>query len=233
MTAAMKAPTQDAIQDATKNATKNAKKDAMTDSPPPTRHLDLGCGAIPRNPYRRAQVFGVDISPPPAGQVAQGATVVQANLALQGIPFPDAHFDSVSAYDFIEHMPRVLAAADGQGLRLPFIELMNEISRVLKPGGLFYALTPAYPAAVAFADPTHVNVITAQSHIYFTGPQPLGRIYGFRGQFELRRADWVVYRDALDPGARLDASQRLRRFLYRVKNKYSYLAWEFARAPVG
>ena len=33
-------------------------------SPPPaaaSRHLDLGCGTKPRNPYRRTELHGVDI----------------------------------------------------------------------------------------------------------------------------------------------------------------------------
>lgn len=196
----------------------------------PTRHLDLGCGAVPRNPYRRDQVFGVDIS---TSVSSAQATIVTANLALQPIPFPDAHFDSVSAYDFIEHVPRVLAAADGSGLRFPFIELMNEVSRVLRPGGLFYALTPAYPAAEAFVDPTHVNVIAGQTHRYFVGPQPLGRMYGFRGQFTLRRAQWVVYVDAVDPLASLTLQQRWRHLRHRLKRKLSYLAWEFERSAAG
>jgi hypothetical protein len=28
-----------------------------------TRHLDLGCGPVPRNPYKQDELFGVDIAP--------------------------------------------------------------------------------------------------------------------------------------------------------------------------
>lgn len=199
-------------------------------APTPTRHLDLGCGAIPRNPYRRDEVFGIDLGSAHSSG-ASGATIVSANLATQAIPFADAAFDSVSAYDFLEHVPRVLSDGNGTGVRFPFIELMNEISRVLAPGGLFYALTPAYPAPEAFVDPTHVNILTARSHLYFVGPNPLGRMYGFQGHFILRHAQPVVYRDALDPTATLNWQQQLRRLRYRLKSKFSYLAWEFERAP--
>jgi SAM-dependent methyltransferase len=192
-----------------------------------TRHLDLGCGSVPRNPYQRDQLFGVDIS---AQASSERATIVKANLALEPIPFADAHFDSVSAYDFIEHVPRVLNAPSGDGLCLPFIELMNEISRVLKPGGLLYALTPAYPSADAFVDPTHVNVIAEKSHLYFVGAEPLGRMYGFKGHFLLRKAHWVVYKDAVDPLAPSGIRQWWRYWRHKLKGKVRYIVWEFERA---
>ena len=41
-----------------------------------------------------------------------------------------------------------------------FIDSMNEVYRVLKSNGKFYALTPFYPKPEAFQDPTLVNIIT-------------------------------------------------------------------------
>ena len=68
---------------------------------------------------------------------------------------------------------------------------------------MFYALTPAWPHAEAFVDPTHVNIITEQTHEYFCGNEPLGRMYGFNGRFEARRTGWVNLFDAYNavPGA--------------------------------
>jgi SAM-dependent methyltransferase len=146
----------------------------------PDRHLDLGCGEVPRNPYSRSQVCGVDVRP----LAAHGSFEYRiANLFLDPIPYGDDNFGSVSAYDFIEHVPRILPTPDGRSTTFPFIRLMNEIWRVLAPGGRFYALTPAYPNAEAFTDPTHVNIITEQTHTYFCGDEPLGRMYGFNGSF--------------------------------------------------
>jgi SAM-dependent methyltransferase len=176
------------------------------------RHLDLGCGKFPRNPYGRGELCGIDVRPAPAGL---GFDYRVANLSLQPIPYGDGAFASVSAYDFIEHVPRLLATADGRTV-FPFVELMNEVWRVLVPGGRFYALTPAYPHLEAFTDPTHVNVITAQTHEYFCGPQPLGRMYGFTGEFKVLRAQWVRALDAYAEMPGLNERHRPRTGLKRL-----------------
>ena len=193
-------------------------------------HLDLGCGPVPRNPYRHDLVFGVDLAP----SVAQAEIEIRrANLAIDPIPYDDSRFDSVSAFDFLEHIPRLLPLASGTGTRFPFVELMNEVSRVLRSGGLFYALTPCHPSEAAFSDPTHVNVMTAKTHRYFTGDQPLGRMYGFTGTFALRRAEWGVHKDSLDPSSSLTFSQRFRRLNHRFHGKFSHVIWEFECAKPG
>ncbi|MBK9624661.1 MAG: hypothetical protein IPO38_08895 [Rhodocyclaceae bacterium] len=33
-----------------------------------TRHLDIGCGSTPRNPYQRTEAHGVDIAPASANR---------------------------------------------------------------------------------------------------------------------------------------------------------------------
>lgn len=191
-----------------------------------TRHLDLGCGSTPRNPYRHDELHAVDIAP--SGAV-DPQRFRQANLSLEPIPHPDATFDSISAFDFLEHVPRVLPTADGRGTRFPFIELMDEIHRVLKPGGRFYALTPAYPADEAFSDPTHVNVLTEQTWRYFCGDAPLARMYGFRGRFELLRNERALYPDAFEPLVPLTWKRRWRRRRLAARGALTHLMWEFRR----
>ena len=188
-----------------------------------SKHLDLGCGPVPRNPYRRRQLFGVDIAP----SSSTDAEIRRANLAIEPIPFESSSFDSVSAFDFLEHVPRLLPMAGGSSTRFPFVELMNEISRVLKQGGLLYALTPCFPAAAAFSDPTHVNIMTLKTHTYFTGEQPLARMYGFTGHFSKRRVEWGVHKDSLDPLTEPTFAQRFRRLNYRLNGKFAHMVWEF------
>lgn len=160
---------------------------------PVDRHLDLGCGKRPRNPYDRTELCGTDVRALSPGDDFDGRKVDYrpANLILDPIPWADDSFGAVSAFDFIEHVPRLIVAPGGGETWFPFVRLMDEVWRVLAPGGRFYALTPAYPSPEAFQDPTHVNIITEKTHEYFCGERPLGRIYGFRGHFRVLRAAWV------------------------------------------
>jgi SAM-dependent methyltransferase len=194
------------------------------------RHLDLGCGTRPRNPYRQAELYGIDIR---EGLAAEGVVAIAAaNLSLAPIPFPDSHFDSVSAYDFFEHVPRVsLDHASGR-THFPFVELMNEIWRVLKPGGLLYAVTPAWPHEKGFRDPTHVNVIAAKTHRYFTRPRLEARMYGFSGEFELLRQSRIHIRGDYEPHPP-GLGRLLLRALDALAMKRSHLVWELRACKGG
>lgn len=152
-----------------------------------SNHLDLGCGTNPINPYHRQHVYGIDIREDSQNlPKRENVTIIKANLALEKIPFEANFFSSISAIDFLEHVPRQLYIDRDREIIYPFINLMNEVWRVLAPGGRFLAITPAFPADAVFADPTHVNTITPMTHVYFCGKPPGGRIYGFQGEFAAR-----------------------------------------------
>ncbi|MEY4749922.1 MAG: hypothetical protein RIQ60_2136 [Pseudomonadota bacterium] len=194
----------------------------------PDTHLDIGCGTRPRNPYQRAKLYGLDIRQLPSTPTCEFRS---ANLVLEPIPFSDGTLGSVSAFDFIEHVPRVLPVRDGQGTRFPFVELMNEIWRVLAVGGRFYALTPAFPSAAAFHDPTHVNLIGEETHEYFSEPRMEGRMYGFSGRFRAIRAEWVIFDHAVDALHEMTPTQRFRRWRWRRAGRLSHFLWELEKLP--
>jgi len=149
----------------------------------PLRSVDLGCGPRPRNPFNADILQGVDI------RENLETNIVAADLCAGRIPFPDDYFDFITAFDFIEHIPRVVYV-DGK-TRFPFVELMSEIYRVLKVGGVFYSQTPAYPSKQAFQDPTHVNIITEDTFpLYFCGDSPQASMYGFEGYYDLIAQEW-------------------------------------------
>ena len=147
-----------------------------------TKSLDLGCGLQPKNPYNATEVYGIDVR-----DDAQ-AHIVKADLVVEPIPFPDASFEYVTAHDFLEHIPRLIYVPQR---RNAFVEVMNEIHRVLKPGGIFMSFTPAYPHAATFRDPTHINFITDETFpLYFDSTHRWASAYGFRGGFEILSQEW-------------------------------------------
>lgn len=188
-----------------------------------TKHLDLGCGTKPRNPYKQEEIWGIDIS---QEALQLSSKIKFSNLSVEKIPFEDSFFDSVSSYDFLEHIPRLLASDNDMHVRFPFIELMNEIWRVLKHGGLLYAVTPAYPRQEAFVDPTHVNIITENTHIYFTEPLLMAKMYGFVGSFKVRRAEWMRPMYEWEPDEPT-LSHRFKKIKNRIKGRNTHFLWEF------
>jgi hypothetical protein len=150
-------------------------------------HLDMGCGASPRNPFGAESLIGVDILDPSNLEFENEFTYLKVNL--DGIiPLDSESVDSISGYDFLEHLPRGSTLESNL-----FIKFMNESSRILRKGGVLVLVTPAYPSPAAFQDPTHVNFISENTVNYFIGVNPgasnLG--YGFDGSFELLSQEWV------------------------------------------
>lgn len=149
-----------------------------------TIHLDIGSGpTTPRNPLNCSEAWGLDHVRP---KVDVDWNFVRADLT-KPLPFESNFFDSISAWDVLEHVSR------GDGSANPFLNLMSEIHRVLKPGGYFLAVTPAYPHPFAFQDPTHVNYLTIGTAPYFaTGG--VASTYGYwdcQG-YEILVNDWHV-----------------------------------------
>ena len=147
-----------------------------------TRTLDIGCGENLRNPFHATESFGVDSR----SDLREGT--ISVDLNSQPLPFPDDNFDFITAFDFIEHVPRILWSGK---TRYPFVELMSEINRTLKVGGIFFSRTPAYHSKQAFQDPTHVNIITEDTFpMYFCGANAWAGAYGFKGNFSLVKQEW-------------------------------------------
>jgi len=143
------------------------------------KSLDLGCGQSIFNPFEAFSVMGVDVF----DDLSRG--VLKCHLGFERIPFDDATFDYVTAVDLIEHIPRFAVVGDKS--ILPFIDLMNEVWRVLKKGGVFLSITPVYPFCGAFQDPTHNNIITQDTfEFYFSNKKKAIAIqYGIVTDFEI------------------------------------------------
>lgn len=153
-----------------------------------SKTLDLGCGINPKNPFNAEKVYGIDI------REDLEKSIKSADLSVDKIPFNDSTFDYVTAFDFIEHIPRSIFHKNKTNY--PFLSIMNEIYRVLKPNGYFLHSTPAFPSRESFMDPTHVNIITEDTFPkYFCRPYLWAKEfgYGFNGDFKMISQGWIKY----------------------------------------
>lgn len=90
------------------------------------RVLDVGCGSVPYKKYfAHAEYVGMEYDS------LAGRTLKGPNVFYDGIrfPFKDGEFDCVLSTEVLEHVFNP-------------DEFLNEIHRVLKPGGLLFLTTP-------------------------------------------------------------------------------------------
>ena len=100
--------------------------------------LDIGCfacdmlPALKRLGYRN--LFGIDLNP--AVLEMPYADVINYTVGdLMSAPWPDGHFAAISAISVIEH-------------GVPDDELCREVSRLLRPGGVFVFTTDFWPQKI-------------------------------------------------------------------------------------
>lgn len=148
--------------------------------------LDLGCGA-----KKPPGALGLDRYPFPGVDIL-------ADLE-DGLPFRDGVFDEVRAVHVLEHVHNL-------------VHLMNELYRVLRPGGVLRVLTPHWRHANAVIDPTHVRFFCKRSFLPYCDPAFAAGLSlgGIRARFRPLRleetddtvfADLQAVKDAAPPDA--------------------------------
>jgi SAM-dependent methyltransferase len=117
--------------------------------------LLLGCG---HTRHRKIRVDGreawtdlvtLDINPDVKPDVV-------AEIGAAPLPFAADSFDELHAYDVIEH-------TGDQGDWRGFFREFADYWRILKPGGLFCAIVPAWSGVWAWGDPGHRRVIQVET----------------------------------------------------------------------
>ena len=92
----------------------------------------------------------------------------------EGIPYDDNSVGIVRAYDLLEHLPDQVFT-------------MNEIWRVLAPGGWLLASIPSTDGRGAFQDPTHVSFWNENSLEYYTNPKFQRYVPAIKARFQVSR----------------------------------------------
>ena len=116
----------------------------------------------------------------------------------QGLPFPDSSVGCIRAYDFLEHIPHCSSVDCDHGVGkkgLCTVGLMNELYRVLVPGGLVLSRTPSTDGRGAFQDPTHASFWNPNSFWYYTRSEQARYLRGMVARFQANRV-WQTYPSA-------------------------------------
>lgn len=131
------------------------------------RRLNLGCGDDVRPGWHN-----VDVAALPGVDVCD----------LFALPWslPSEHYDLVEASHFLEHIPHHMTGSTRDGL----VRVMEELHRILRPGGELRVKTPDWRHEIAcLSDPTHTRVITPRTWTYF---EPVSRLnYYSSARFDL------------------------------------------------
>lgn len=116
---------------------------------PAERILDLGCGTggFGREHDGDAVVVGVDVDTHALQTAREFEEVLLVDLKENMLPFANRTFDAVVAKDILEHVPNPRPVVD-------------ELYRVLEPGGTVLASVPMAKPEVIWADYTHVRGFT-------------------------------------------------------------------------
>ena len=94
----------------------------------------------------------------------------------------DSSVGVVRAHDFLEHVKDK-------------VRLMNELYRVLTPGGMLLTHTPSTDGRGAFQDPTHVSFWNENSFWYYTSPQHARYIPEITCKFQVSAMETVYPSD--------------------------------------
>lgn len=92
-------------------------------------------------------------------QRAQGAIETVRICGGDGWTLPDDAYDEVHAYEILEHI-------GAQGDVATFYRQMNELWRILKPGGHLCGTVPSARSIWAYGDPGHTRILTPSVWVF-------------------------------------------------------------------
>jgi predicted SAM-dependent methyltransferase len=140
-------------------------------------NLHLGCGDL-----RLPNHVNIDI------RISTATDVVRD--VLRGLPYADSTVDTIRSENFLEHLPQSEA-----------IWIMNEMWRVLRPGGIAYHQIPMAGTTVDYQDPTHLSRWHPETFTYF-------ELHHARQRYYPNIKPWTIHVDIILPNQILDVTMR-------------------------
>ncbi|MGB7441358.1 MAG: methyltransferase domain-containing protein [Coleofasciculaceae cyanobacterium] len=111
--------------------------------------LSIGCGRKPSRPNLVRLDISSDVEPD-----------IVWNLGKFPYPFDESSFSEIECFDVIEHLSDIP-------------KTMEELHRILEPGGLLKVTTPHFSCANSYIDPTHQHHLSYFSFDYFSDEHSL------------------------------------------------------------
>ncbi len=100
------------------------------------------------------------------------------NLNIFPYPFPDNSFEEVQASHVLEHLDK------------PF-EVLRELHRILKPGGVLCIRVPHFSRGFTHAEHTHGFDVTFP--LYFDRNNKMSGFYGYEYELRSLRLSWMAF----------------------------------------
>ena len=154
--------------------------------PPNVRVLEIGAGTVKRVPH----AVTLDVNPLAKPDVLH-------DLDVTPYPFEANAFDVVIAEHVLEHVEHV-------------VRVVEELHRIVAPGGVLMVEVPHFSSANFHTDPTHRHAFSTRSFDYFVEGKTLARyrysnaflgkreaLIGFEGRSVIQRAIGVRLRRCL------------------------------------
>lgn len=103
------------------------------------------------------------------------------NLVFTPYPFEDESFDYILAKDCLEHLPPY-----GPDWKPMITAFMEQMYRILKPGGTLFIQTPSIYAEFGFIDPSHVRLFHPRSMEFYDKSSEFGKSTGFYSKVDFQ-----------------------------------------------
>jgi SAM-dependent methyltransferase len=150
--------------------------------------LDLGCGN-----KKRPGTVGVDFNDRTAADVIH-------DLNVFPYPFEDASVDHVYLDNTLEHLDDVL-------------RVMEEVHRIVKPGGTVKVIVPYFRSLWAFIDPTHRHFFTVSSFAFYDPDHVICQRYDYTlARFKTEK---IVFNETLQ-------SSLFKRLMMAIANRWPW-----------